>query len=133
VTGRAGLRECRNEDFLPLKAHFNDLLGNTDAAFKAAFRHANEPRSWALFTLYKEATAAKDVLPGAMAYARDFLRHKRGVSLDDADEKAIWHATFTVRRKAQSLRKQARGGEAAGSILSRLILTPRQPKEAAAS
>jgi hypothetical protein len=126
AVGRAGLRECRNEDFLPLKAHFNELLGNMDAAFKAAFRHANEPRSWALFSLHKEATKAKDVLPGAMQYARGFLLNKRGVSLEDADEKAIWHAVFTVRNKAALERKKkSKGGESVADVLARILPTRR--------
>ena len=121
VTGCAGLRECANEHFLPLKAHFHDLLGNADTAFRAAFKSANEPRSWALFRLYAEVSAMKDVMPNAMAYVHGFLKKKRGLSLDDADDRAIWHAIFTIRRKAQSLRKKKRGGESAGDVLAKLL------------
>lgn len=125
---RARLRDCLNEDYLPLSAHFHQLIGNMDAAFKASFKSIGEPREWALFSLYKEATAAKDVMPHALDYARGFLKNKRHVALEDADDKAIWHAIFTVRRKAQSLRKKQRGGESAGDVLSKLLGPRRKPE-----
>ncbi len=111
--GKGGLRECVNADYLPLKSHFLNLCGNVKGAFRAALRSVTEPREWAYAALLKATKEAGDVLPGAMAYARGFVKNKRGVSLEDADAKTIWHAVFTVRRKAQSERRKNRGGSIA--------------------
>jgi hypothetical protein len=118
---RGRLKECLNEDFLPLAAHFNALIGNMDVAFKASLKSINEPRSWDMFCLYREVTAVKDVLPGAMNYARGFLHKQRNVTLEEAGHNEIWHAIFTIRRKAQSLRKKKSGGEPAADVLGKLL------------
>jgi hypothetical protein len=128
VVQKPGLRACANGDYLTLKAHFLDLAGRTTAAFKAAFKAVNEPRDWALFTLMKECTAAKDVMPEAMKYARGFIKNKRGVALEDADAKTLWHAVYTVRRKAQQERRKRRGGESAKDVLTDLLRRAPQPQ-----
>jgi hypothetical protein len=66
-------------------------------------------------------------VPHGLQYVRGFLQNQRDVSLDDADDKAIWHAIFTLRRKVQALRKKQRGGEAAGDVLGK-ILAAKQPR-----
>jgi hypothetical protein len=116
VVGKRGLRDCVNADYLPLNAHFLNLCGNVKGAFRAALRAVTEPREWAYSALLKAVDEAADVLPGAMGYARGFVKNKRGVSLEDADAKTIWHAVFTVRRKAQSLRKGAAHGSKAEKV-----------------
>ena len=111
MVGKGGLRECVNADYLPLKSHFLNLCGNVKGAFRAALRSVTEPREWAYAALLKACGEAGDVfadIKAAMGYARGFVKNKRGVSLEDADEKTIWHAVFTVRRKAQSERKKAK-------------------------
>ncbi len=118
---RAGLRDCLNMHYLPLKARFLDLAGHTGASVRALVKAETEPRSWALNRLYAEAKAAEDVLPRAMDYAKGFLRNKRGVTLDEASDKDIWHAVFTIRRKAQAERKKKRGGETVTDVLARVL------------
>jgi hypothetical protein len=103
---RHGLTECRNEDFLPLKAHFIGLLGRTQAAEQIRVRAACEPRQWAMHTFERECAKAADVLPHAREYAAGFLRRARKVTLDDATEKQIWQAIFLVRRRAAQLRRK---------------------------
>ena len=103
---RHGLTECRNEDFLPLKAHFVSLLGQTQMAQRLRVRSACEPREWALNTFDRECAKAADVLPRARDYAAGFLRRARKVALDDASEKQIWQAIFLVRRRAAQLRRK---------------------------
>jgi hypothetical protein len=121
VVHRAGLRDCLNMHYLPLSAHFHELLGNTGKAVKDLVKAATEPRDWALNVLHREAAKVKDVLPHAMDYARGFLKNKRGVTLDEASDRDIWHAVFTVRRKAQALRKMKRGGETIEDVLTRVL------------
>jgi hypothetical protein len=130
VVHRAGLRDCLNMHYLPLFAHFHELLGNSGRATKALVKAETEPRTWALHALQKEAVKAKDVMPEAMKYARGFLRNKRGVSLDEASDRDIWHAVFTVRRKAQALRKLKRGGETVADVLARILPSHRTSRRA---
>ena len=106
---RGGLTQCRNEDFLPLKAHFLRLQGRETEATAAAERHEVEPRTWALNQLHHACTAAADVMPRALDYAYGFLKNKRGVLMVDADAKALRHAAYVVARKAAQLRKQKAG------------------------
>lgn len=98
---------ARNEDYLPLRAHFRNLAGDSGRAFRDHMRSHDEPRAQALHRLRIECQAAADVLPGAEAYVRGMLRNK-GTSLDDASPKQLWHAIFTLRRKCQLERKKAR-------------------------
>lgn len=103
---RAGLKECVNEDYLPLRAHFLRLCGRSEEAQKAQERYEIEPRTWALNKLHEECKAAEDVLPQAYKYAEGFIRNKRGVNLLEADDKTIWHAIFVIRRRAEQLRRK---------------------------
>jgi hypothetical protein len=104
--GKGGLTECCNADYNPLKARFLAISGNVVGSMKATIKAETEPRQWAMSALRKACANVKDIMPEAMQYARGFVRNKRGVALEDADDRTIWHAVFTVRRKAQSLRKK---------------------------
>jgi hypothetical protein len=111
---RGGLTECRNEDYLPLKAHFLRLLGRAEEAAAAETRHAMEPRTWAFHNFQLAMQAATDAAfvarerLDAYAYAGGFLRRTRGVAtFDEADTKAVWAATYLLQRKAAQLRKRA--------------------------
>ena len=108
---RPGLTACRNEDYLPLQAHFLRLLGRRDAAAIAARRAWDDPRRQALAKLQHECEAAADVMPAAWNYAAGFVQNKRGVSIDDADAKTIWHAVFLIRRRAGQLRRTENRGQ----------------------
>ena len=109
AVGKTHLTDCRNADYLAIKARFQDLAGNPVAAFRTHLRAANEPRSWALIKLRKECAAAADVLPRAWDYAAGFLLNKRGLAIEDCSERDLWHAVFLIRRRAVQLRKKARG------------------------
>lgn len=108
---RGGLTQCANEDYLPLKAHFLDLIGKHEQAEDCRIRHEMEPRQWALARLQHECNQAADVLPSAWNYAAGFVRNKRGLSIDDADSKTIWHAIYVVRRRAAQIRKKGAQNE----------------------
>jgi hypothetical protein len=106
VVERPGLTRCRNEDYLPLKAHFLRLAGDVQGAERATLRHSTEPRRWAMHQLERACMDAADVLPAALEYAAGCIRNRLGLSLEDADDKALWWATYTVRRKAMLERKR---------------------------
>lgn len=103
---RRSLTLCTNEDFLFLKAHYLTLLGKKDTANALRVRAACEPRIWAKSRFERECRDAADVLPHAREYAAGFLRNARGVTLDEASEKQIWHAIYIVRRRASQLRRK---------------------------
>jgi len=112
AVGKEHLTDCRNADYLPLKAHFQDLAGDPVAAFRNHLRAAMEPRAWALAKLRKECFLAADVFlteKNAWNYASGFLQNKRGLSIEDCSERDLWHAVFLVRRRAVQLRKKGRG------------------------
>lgn len=121
IVGKPGLTACCNADYNPLKSHFLQIAGNSAGALRASLKAQIEPREWAYASLLKACKEAEDVMPQAMKYARGFVRNKRGVSLDDADDRTIWHAIFTIRRKAQSLRKKKAGGESAADVLAKIM------------
>ena len=100
------LTDCRNADYLALKARFQDLAGNPVAAFRNYVRSGNEPRAWALKKLTIECDRAADVLPNAWDYAAGFLRNKRGLAIEECSERDLWHAVFLVRRRAAQLRRK---------------------------
>jgi hypothetical protein len=105
---RASLTFCTNEDFLFLKAHYLSLLGKKDTANMLRVRAGCEPRIWAKSRFERECRDAADVLPDAREYAADFLRNARGVTLEDASEKQLWHAIYIIRRRASQLRRKPR-------------------------
>jgi hypothetical protein len=129
---RAGLRECVNEDYNQLKARWLYTSGKVEASYRAAMKHATEPREWAMFELLKACREAADVLPEAMKYARGFVKNKRGMSLEGADDRTIWHAIFTVRNKASALRgtrkprgRRAQAGTSSLDLAGRTEAAPR--------
>jgi len=103
---RGGFREARNEDYLPLTAHFLRLLGRDSEADTALARYEVEPRTWAWSKLQEAFESAADVLPQAKAYAAGYLRNKRSISLEDASDKDLWSCVYLVTRRAEQLRKK---------------------------
>lgn len=104
VCGRR-LSTARNEDFLPIRAHFANLLGRSGQAFNDLMRSQDEPRTQAIHRLQVECGKAATVMPSAMNYVRGMLKNK-GTSLEDASPNQLWHAIFTLRRKVQLERKK---------------------------
>ena len=104
---RESLTTCHNEDYLFLLAHYQSLCGYKQAAERSIVRATVEPRIWAMNKFSEECEAAADVLPQARQYAAGFLRNSRGVELDDASAKQIWHAIYIIRRRAAQLRRKS--------------------------
>lgn len=103
---RGSLTVCTNEDFNFLKAHYLGQIGQTERANEIRVKAACEPRIWAKHKLDAECDAAADVLPHAREYAAGFLRNARGVDMDSASPKQLWHAVYVVRRRAAQLRRK---------------------------
>jgi hypothetical protein len=107
VVERPGLIACRNEDYLPLLAHFLRMVGRENEANAAEARAATEPRTWALHALDEACRKVADVMPQAMAYAAGYIRRKRGCMIEDASDRDLWACVYMVKRKAAQLRKKA--------------------------
>ena len=103
---RRSLTTCVNADFLPLRSHFLRLAGQEERAQATTLKSECEDRTWALKKLQNECLAASDVMPHAWDYAAGFLRNARGVQINEASAKQLWHAVFTVRRRVQQLRRK---------------------------
>ena len=103
---RGGFRECHNEDYLPLKRWFLELAGRLDEAKIAGARAEIEPKTWALHKLQEACGAVADVMPYAWSYALGILKN-RGMDEETADDKALWKALYTVKRRAEQLRRKA--------------------------
>lgn len=105
---RAGLRECHNEDFLPLKRRFLQAMGREDEAAAAEARSENETRTWAVARLHQACIEVADVMPYAWDYAMGILK-KHGMDDQNAEPRWIWRCLYTVKRRAGQLRaKQGR-------------------------
>lgn len=106
---RPGLSVCRNEDYLPLKAHFLMILGRVDEAEAVGERAAMDPRNRAMHEFRRACSAAAGVLDNPEAYADGFLRRACGVGIHDASDKQVWRAVYLLRRKAGLERKKELG------------------------
>lgn len=102
---RAGLRDCTNEDYLPLRAHFLGLLGARQAAERTRWAAANEPVRAAMFRLRREMEAARLRIGNPEAYVQSISRCKFKCLIEECNEKQLWTLVFDIRRAAQKRRK----------------------------
>ncbi|MFZ4394170.1 MAG: hypothetical protein ACOYOU_00930 [Kiritimatiellia bacterium] len=99
---RPGLTACRQEDFLPLQAHFLGLMGADKLADHARLRAATEPRRQALAVLWQECRKAEAVIERPRDYIARIARCRfKGVAIEDLAEKQIWGLVFDIRRNVQ--------------------------------
>jgi len=104
---RPGLSACRNEDYLPLLAHFLQILGRGDEADEARARASFDARGRAMHEFQRACVDAAKALDNPEAYADGFLRKACGVGIRDASDKQIWRAVYLLRRKAGLEAKKA--------------------------
>jgi hypothetical protein len=104
ATGKAGLRDCVQDDYLPVKAHFLDLIGESGAAMNAHLAHGVESRKLALHHLEKMCEQRGVNL----AYAASICRSMFKCALDDASVKQLWKITFRLktRRSKRAAKRQ---------------------------
>lgn len=114
--GKASLREATQNDFKLLRGHFDKLTGRAVDAFRQFLGQSGEGqrRELALAKLRHVCDEAAAVPlsefangTSALLYAEGFLRKQRGVTLDTAHPKQLWHAVFVMERKLKSLRAWA--------------------------
>ena len=94
--GKIGLRCCSQDDYLRVKAHFLDLLGESGAAMNAHVRAETEGRR---VVLHKIREACRQ-FGFTLGYAESICRQRaNGLGLDESDEKKLWTVFYTVRNR----------------------------------
>jgi hypothetical protein len=104
---RQGLTECRNEDYLPLMAHFLRLLGRDDEAAALQERAEMEPRAYLMDQFQRACRAAERHVQNPEQYALGFLRRACKCGIDDAPDKALWRAIYLLRNKVKCEERKA--------------------------
>jgi hypothetical protein len=100
--GKIGLRCCSQDDYLRVKAHFLDLLGETGKALDAHVRAETE----GLRVVTNKIHAACREFGFTLGYANKICQRFR-VNLDGATEKQLWTVFYTVRNRGLAKRRAA--------------------------
>ena len=87
--------EAAQRDYLPLKAHFQDLTGNSGAALNTLMRSESEPRRVALHKLTQECRERQL----SMSYPESICRRQYHCDLAKANAKQLWCLVYTVRNR----------------------------------
>jgi hypothetical protein len=104
ASGKLGLRCCGQEDYLPVRAHFLEMVGETGEAFATHVRAVTDARRTAEFKLVQACEEFGYRLSYADAICR---RQNRGLGLDQVGEKTLWRLVFTIRNRGFSQRRKA--------------------------
>ena len=104
--GVASLCDATNADYLVLKRFWLERLGRKAQADRVEARRLGEKYTWVMHRFERELEAARDVLPEGRRYVDGFLRHKRGVSLEQANVQQVWQGIYLLRRRAGQLRRK---------------------------
>lgn len=109
VIGVSSLRVARQRHYRPMMAHWQDLAGNPMSALRSRIRATMDKSAQARAKVRAECEAAASFFGGAAGarqYADGFLRHKRGVSIDEASAADLWHAVFVIRRRVGQFKRK---------------------------
>lgn len=105
--GKDSLRDAVQTDYLAIRSHFKNLLGNSGGAFRDAVRAQTDDRNIALVKLRNECAIA-DI---ALEYANRICRAQNKCALTEASGKQLWRLIFTIRNRASARRKSGRVSE----------------------
>lgn len=89
------ITEAGQRDFLPLRAHFRDLIGRSDLALNDLLRAENEPQRIARHRLQIECQQRRL----SLAYPESICQRQYRCSLAEASAKQLWCLIFTVRNR----------------------------------
>jgi glycine/D-amino acid oxidase-like deaminating enzyme len=108
---RRGLRECRSEDYAPLVAHFEAMLGHTRRAQNWTDRASTDRRRQALAKLRATLSHVHDVIENPAAYVSSIAksRFKTTDVEHECSANQIWNLVFDLRRAAQRRRQHVEG------------------------
>lgn len=89
------ITEAGQADFLPLRAHFLNLVGQSGAAMNTLLAAESEPRRIAMYKLTQECQRRGLRL----AYAEAICRTQNRCALAEANAKQIWRLVFTIKNR----------------------------------
>ena len=100
--GKAGLRCCDQNDYKLVEGHFQELLGNSGAAFNAQVRAATETRRLVEFKI----TAACEEFGFSVSYANKICTaQNHGRTLEQVEEKQLWNVFYTIRNRGNARKR----------------------------
>lgn len=89
------ITEATQRDYLPIRAHFTDLLGQSDRALDDLLKHESEPHRIALHKLTQECSKRRL----SLAYPAAICRRQYRCALDEASPQQLWRLLFTVKNR----------------------------------
>ena len=98
------ITEAAQRDFLPLKAHFQDLGGKSGQALNTLLRAESEPQRIAMHKLTQECRSRKL----SLSYPEAICRKQYHCNLTQASAKQLWHLVFTIRNRRKTSRQDAK-------------------------
>jgi hypothetical protein len=98
------ITEACQRDFLPLKAHFQDLGGKSGQALNTLLRAESEPQRIAMHKLTQECRYRKL----SLSYPEAICRKQYHCNLTQASAKQLWHLVFTIRNRRKTSRQDAK-------------------------
>jgi hypothetical protein len=101
ATGKPGLTACVQDDYLVVKAHFLDLVGESGRAMTAHLEHETAPKRVVLHKLNEALAKAK--LP--MAYAAAIAKRQSGVTIEELSVNQIWKLVYTINNRGTAKRR----------------------------
>jgi hypothetical protein len=103
AVGKESLRDCVQDDYLKLKAHFEDLTGESGRAVKTHMADAVSDRELVMRKLEAECAArALDISYPATICAKQYK-----CDLDHASPNQLWQLVFTVRNRRKRIKTEA--------------------------
>jgi len=95
AVNKAGLTCCSQADFLPLIAHFEDILGNSGRALNAHMQSQTDSLRRVQWLLNSEIAKARLTT----AYAAKICIDQNKCTLDNASEAQLWRLVYTIRNR----------------------------------
>ena len=97
--GKHGLRCCSQDDYAAVKAHFQDLLGESGRALNSLMHgEGNKKR----IAQYKLTQACRDA-GLKLSYAAAICRTQYKCALEDASEGQLWRLMFTIKNRGRKV------------------------------
>jgi len=103
AVGKDSLRDCVQADYLKLRAHFEELAGESGRAVETHLADAMKPGAIALLKL-REACAERGL---KMEYPGAICRRQYKCAIEEANASQLWQLVFTVRNRRKPIDLEA--------------------------
>lgn len=106
AVGKGSLRACTQSDYLALRGHFRNLIGDIRQALRDHVASETQGVRVALAKLRQECGKAADVIEAPWDYAASICRTRYGCAPEELAEKKVWVLVFDLRRNVQRRRRR---------------------------